>query len=262
MSSTIVRRHPVVVFCVLLAVVSWPVQVFMPGSAVLTLVGPSVCAFVVTYLAQGREGVRALWRRVLRWRVPVRFYVVALVGLGATVLAVAYAVTAVFFPADLAPPSVPVLLSTPINFVLIFVLAGLGEEFGWRGFALPRLQERHGSVRASVVVGLLWAVWHYPKILVEYGGPTATLAWFTVGVVAASVVYAWLFDATGGSVLLVALMHAAENTWTGLPFREVFSFVPPGFAFFDAVRECTFVLMAVAVVLLAGRRPPRGDGSS
>ena len=252
----VVRRWPVLAFCLLLAAASWPVQLVIGRSVLLAPVGPSVCAFVVVALAEGRSGVRELWGRVLRWRVPLRYHVFALTGLGAGTLAVAYAATAVAFPdRQLAAPSTAVLVSAPINLVAIFVLAGLGEEFGWRGFLQVRLQARRpgpgGPARAALLVGALFAAWHVPLIVVEQDGVTTALLWFTAGTVGISLVYAWLFARTGGSVLLVAMMHAGQNTWTGLLYQDVFSFAP---AFFDAVVQVTAVGAGVlTLVLTCGR---------
>lgn len=259
----IIRRYPVVMFCLLLAAGSWPVQVLAGRSVALVLVGPSVCAFVVVALGEGRAGARQLWLRVLRWRVPGRYHLFALTGLGASIVGVAYAVTAIAFPGDLAAPSAAVLVSAPLNFLLIFLLVGLGEEFGWRGFLQTRLQVRSGPLRATVLVGVLWAVWHFPLVLTEQGGITPTLAWFTAGTIGASLVYAWLFNSTGGSVLLVAMMHTAVNTWAGLPYQELFSFDPPGFGFFDALAQTTAVALGALVLLLTRGRlqthPPRAQ---
>lgn len=252
--SAAVRRHPVAAYVALLLLLSWPFMIAGQrgqASAVLTLVGPSVCAFVVTAVAHGRAGVRELAGRLLIWRVPRRLYLFTCVGVGACVLGAAYAVTALLFPSRLAPPPTAVLVPLLLNFAIVFVLAGLGEEFGWRGFALPRSQERWGPLRGTAVVGLLWFLWHVP-LIVGADAWVPILVVFFVGVMADSVVHTWVFNRSGGSVLLAALMHAAGNTWGGLLYRSTFSFDPPGYPFFDAVRMGTYVVLA-AVVLIRTR---------
>ena len=247
-----VRRYPLIAYCVLLAAASWPVMVGAPYA--VFLVGPSVCAFVVVGITHGRRGVRELWGRVLRWRVPARYYLVALVGLGAYLFATTYTVVLLVRPGQLVGWSLTsALLTSAVNIVPVLVMVGLGEEFGWRGFALPRLQDRHGPLVASLVVGLLWAVWHWPLRIVE-GGVSTDLVWTTVGITAASCLYTWMFNSTGGSVLLVALMHAAENTWVGVPFEVVFDAGSPGFRDAFAVREIAFVVLVVVVVLVTRGR--------
>lgn len=252
--AAVVQRHPIVAYCVLLAALSWPAQVLLP-LAVLA-VGPSVCAFVVVGVAEGRPGVRELWGRVLRWRVSGRYYVFAVVALGAYLLGTVYLFTALLYPQQLVPQTATTLLVTAlINFPIILVAAGLGEEFGWRGFALTRLQDRHGPLAAALIVGLLWAVWHVPIRTVDAGGVIVTnLVWTIVGITAASCVYAWLFNSTGGSVLLVAILHAGENTWMGAPFILLFDRGSPDFYFFSYVWNAFYVVLAVAIVLLTRGR--------
>jgi membrane protease YdiL (CAAX protease family) len=87
-----------------------------------------------------------------------------------------------------------------------------GEEIGWRGFALPRLSERIGLAGASLVLGVIWAMWHLPLFLIAGTDSTGqSLSFFVLSVTAISVAFAWLYARTGGSLLLVMLMHAATN---------------------------------------------------
>jgi membrane protease YdiL (CAAX protease family) len=256
----------------LLLALGWPVMIAGPRGApspVLTLVGPSACAFVVTFVAHGGAGVRELAGRVLIRDAPWWLYLFTCVGVGACVMATAYAVTVIIFPTGLTAPPASALVPLALNFVIIFVLAGLGEEFGWRGFALPRLQDRWGPVRGTTVVGLLWFLWHVPLIVGVDGWPTTLVLFFAL-VMADSVVHTWVFNRSGGSVLLAALMHAAGNTWGGLLHRSVFSFEPPGYPFFDAVRVGTYLVLAVVVLVATRGRlgvlsspssgPPSGRG--
>lgn len=250
--SAWVSRHEVAAFYLLLLVLSWPYMFLTrdggdaPGRMMpLILVGPSISAFAVVYLSRGGAGVRALARRLLLWRAPVWIYALVLLGLPALFMGVAYAVAAVLFPGEAGAPSANVMVTMAINSVLVFVFAGLGEEFGWRGLALPLLQDRWGPLAASAVVGVMWSVWHLP---LGFGEPGwfADNAVFLVSVTAATFFYTWMFNRTGGSVLLVALLHTMENS-LGWPYQEVFSFEPPGFLFFDAVKAAVWVLVAVVV---------------
>lgn len=253
-----VRQRPILAFSVLLVVLSWPFMLLVGdnvliGMPALLLLGPGACAFLVSYLADGPAGVRELAGRVGRWRQPARWYLFVLFGMGGAILLTAYGVTAALFPDELAPPPAGVLVPLVLNFVVIFVVAGLGEELGWRGFVLPRLQGRLSPVRATLVVGLLWFAWHLP---LRIGGEDwmPYLGLFLVLVVADSFIYTWVFNRTGGSVLLVALMHAAGNTWGGHLYGQTFSFEPPGYLFFEVVRIGIYVIVAVAVVLLTRGR--------
>ena len=265
--SVWVGRHEVGVFYLLLLGLSWP-YLFLTADAgdsparmvPLVLVGPSVCAFLIAYVARGGAGVRALGRRVLLWRAPWWVYPLLFLGLPLCFMGAAYAVAAVLFPGQATAPSTGILITAAANVAAVFVLAGLGEEFGWRGLALPKLQERWGPLVASALVGLMWSVWHFP-LGVGSPGWFADNAVFLVSVTAATFFYTWLFNRTGGSILPVALLHTMENI-LGWPYQEVFSFEPPGFVFFDAVKAAVWVLVAVVAVLatrgLLGLRSARG----
>lgn len=93
------------------------------------------------------------------------------------------------------------------------VLGGL-EEVGWRGYLLPGLQDRWSALTASLAVGVVWAVWHAPLFLMSGTTQASTaFGWFMLQALGLSVVFTWLFNATGGSMLLAVLVHGALNAW-------------------------------------------------
>jgi membrane protease YdiL (CAAX protease family) len=137
----------------------------------------------------------------------------------------------------------------PFVFVQTLLLSSpMGEEPGWRGFALPRLQARLGALGASLVLGVLWGLWHLPLALTS-GDPTAGTfsGWYLLGITGEAVLYTWLFNSTGGSLLLVLLLHAAMSI-TGL-----FLAATDG----NAVIGVALTWLAVLAILLRARR--RGD---
>ena len=171
-----VSAHRLLSFAVLAYGLSWAYwlplvltgQIVRLGSAVSqfpALLGPMIAAFVVTAVVEGRAGVRDLAARMVRWRVPARWWLFA-IGSPLALLAVAVAVTTVLSGApDLADfgrmaglPDWGVLFV----WVMFVVVNGLGEETGWRGFALPALRERHGLVAAALLLVPIWAGWHLP----------------------------------------------------------------------------------------------------
>ena len=183
----------------------------LPGT-VLILLGaysPSLVALGLTARAQGNDGVRALLARVLQWRVAAHWYLFA-AGYTAGIkiaVAVAHRVIADAWPRfDLdAWYLIPfaIAVSTPFQ---------AGEEIGWRGYALPRLADRFGLRAASVVLGLIWAVWHLPQFFIPQADTYGqSFVVYAMQVTALSIAMAWLYAKTGGSVLLVMLMHAAAN---------------------------------------------------
>jgi hypothetical protein len=158
--------------------------------------------------------VQALLGRMLRWDVGVRWYGFA-VGYLAAIKLLAALLHRMLMGAWPAFGTVPfvlmlgaVLMSTPVQ---------AGEEIGWRGYALPRLAARMGLGRASLLLGVVWALWHIPLFYIV-GTDTSAQPFpvFLLSVTAVSVAIAWLYVRTGGSLLLVMLMHAAINNTTGI----------------------------------------------
>ena len=179
---------------------------------VLGVGAPTITAFVLTARVAGRAGVRRLWRQGTRWRVSAAWYAVVLAGPGLAYgvgLAVAAGVGRQVPPLNLS------LAAVVVAVVVNGLLAGLLEEFGWCGVAFPGLQARYGLLWAGVVVGVTLAVWHIPFFFV----PGLTQGSFSFWLVLASgiplrILYGWVYNGTGGSVLLMILLHASANAWS------------------------------------------------
>jgi membrane protease YdiL (CAAX protease family) len=184
--------------------------------AAATFLGPMLAAVIVTGAAQGKAGVVHFFKRFLIWRVGVRWYVWAL--LGVPVLATVGAllvpgVLASFTPID----PVPSFFSYVVFFVWPALIIGgpLGEEPGWRGFALPRLEDRYGPILGTLIVGVLWGVWHATIWSSgEWTVPTwQNMVMFTVWITAISVIYTWIYNCTQGSILFAILVHASMDAF-------------------------------------------------
>lgn len=182
--------------------------------------GPAVAAFWLVGRQAGRRGIRDLWRRGWRadfdkkWLVPT-LGLVPLTGL----LTVAV-VLALGGEIDWSVGVDPAMV-VPV-FLLIYVGNALPEEYGWRGFALDPLQSRFSAVGASLVLGLVWGLWHLPLVFID-GTTQAAIPFheFVLQTMVLAVLYTWLHNNTGGSVLVAALFHASANiagaaipTWT------------------------------------------------
>ena len=213
-----VKRHPVIAYFVLAYVLTWwmfPLLKLSPMLGLFGLFGPALAAIVMTAMVNGRSGVQALLKRVVRWRVGVRWYAIALGG--PAVLALVAAGLAVALGAS---SSIQIGTVSIVDFVIFVVV--LGEELGWRGFALPHLLERRSALIASLVLGLLWSAWHLPTFFVP-GTPQhgrSVLA-FVVMTTIYSVLLCWLFLHTAGSVLLATLAHGSINLFHGVFFGGV-----------------------------------------
>jgi len=271
------RRYPLLSFWVLAYAVTWllwtpmilaGVPAFSQSSHIPSLyalpavaVGVTGTAFVMTAVTQGRAGVRRLLQRLACWDVGVRWYLVALLLIPLGEVLIAAAVTGSGALRALTPAA---LLLYPAAFLTHFVFGPLFEETGWRGFALPRMQQRFGPLRASLLLGLLWGGWHfflYAPGWIHQGSLNGAVdaAIFVSFTVAVSVVFTWLSNNTRGSLLLAMLLHGSINgtaTYVQvLADRGVISSDAAGFSTGVGVS-----LTAVLAALLIGWRTHRTLG--
>jgi hypothetical protein len=199
----------------------WPLTALNPDSLAILPVSPIISAVVVTALAQGRREVGVLLAPLVRWRVEPVWYFVAFFGPLIFIGAAAGVVTGLVGTSGVLP-TVGDWASLPLIFLTtLFVKGPLFEEIGWRGFALPRMQQRWTPLVASLVLGLAWGVWHLPLLISDPSGQRPLVP-FVIWTVAVSVILTWLYNRTDGNVLLVTIFHAAMNSWA--------SFILPVFA--------------------------------
>ena len=205
-------------------------------------------------MTEGRSGIRTLVRSMLHWRVPVRWWL--------AFVAVPVVITLTALAANLLlgaqPPSATQLSAwtgIPLTFIVVFLIPPLGgawEEPGWRGYALPRLMDRYGWRAASLILGAVGAAWHLPMMLADQ-----VSWWDLLLVVAYNVVIAQLFMASGGSVLLVMVLHATNNAVSG-------NFVSQLFTGADASHQAAITALiwatAAGVLLTNKRNATRATG--
>jgi len=244
-----VQRRPLLAFTALAYAWSWAWwlpfvlrgEVVTPGDPwpthLIGLLGPAIAALVVSAMAGGRDGIRALVGRVVQWRVSPWWYVVAAATIGIGL------VVAAFRDGGLAWNEASTYSGTPnlglgLTFLLVLVLNGFGEEAGWRGFLADRLLHRHGLAASSLIVTAVWGLWHLPLFfLVEsLRGLGVALAGWVFGLACGSLVLTWMYRNAGRSILVVALWHTSYNFASGTPLM-------------DGVPAAT---ITTAVMLLAG----------
>jgi len=224
----------------------------------VTVLGLAVPAFLVTAATGGKEGVRDLVRRMLRWRVGIRWYLFALFGLPVAMLLAAIPFLGVV-PLEALAQKWGLLFTVFLPGVILpFLHTNLWEELGWMGFLQSTLQERRGPLLASVMVAPVFALFHLPAyfvagwivdehtplsqlptVLVEYGSVVAVFAIFF------RVLAIWLYNVTGRSVLLVGLFHSAFNMVSG---QEL---MPEFVTSLDAGLLAVAVVAMLAVVIAA-----------
>ncbi|MBX0297555.1 CPBP family intramembrane glutamic endopeptidase [Haloarcula nitratireducens] len=181
----------------------------------LSPLSPGVAAAIVLW-ASG-ESVRKWLSDVFTWRVHPKWYAAAILIPFAITYAAGVASWALGGPIDWAAFDFDPI-TIVIGIILGTFIGGGQEEFGWRGFAQPELQERYGGLSAALIIGVFWGLWHLPQFIP--GGfrtdwPLELIVAYFVGIIAFSVLLGWVFNGSNGSVLLAMLMHGTDNATTG-----------------------------------------------
>ena len=181
--------------------------------ALSSLSGPTLAAYVVTGVLEGKAGMGRLFRRTFQFRAGLQWYAVALfVFLSIWLAAYSFLYNGAPLAALAANPSL--LISTFLPGVLLgLLIPSIGEEPGWRGFALPRMQAAYGPVLATILLGTLHGVWHLPALFTPLLGPFTVDGFlvFVLTAAAGTFIYTWVFNNTRGSVWIAMVMHAASN---------------------------------------------------
>lgn len=202
-----VRRHRLTVFALLAYALSWWVlPMHVPGFPVLPF-GPDLAALVVVGVTAGRPGVAALLARLRSWRARPRWFALA-VGLPAGIALVSVAVLRLAGGPQTAVPVPASLLEFLVVLPVMVVIGGaLGEELGWRGFALPTLQRRHHPLVAVGILTVVHLGWHLPLFLVN---DPPLLVPFAIELAGGGLVLAWLAN-RNDSLWPVILTHGSHN---------------------------------------------------
>ncbi|WP_254769130.1 CPBP family intramembrane glutamic endopeptidase [Salinilacihabitans rarus] len=262
-------RRPIVAFFVLAYAISWlgflPSVLGVDGglggmNLLVAQFGPALAALIVLRYTGG--SVREWAGRVVRWRVPLRWWAATLAIPVAVFGATGVGFALLGYEPDLSRLPDPLTTFLP-TLVGLSLLAGLGEEPGWRGFALPGLQERHGPLGATLLLGTVWAFWHLPVFFVDprsAHGITDPVVLFglvsltALGIVLYSFYYTWIYNRTG-SVLVMMLLHGGFNAGTVhlIPFADEIVFGPT-YATLLTVQVTVLLVGALALVALTGGR--------
>jgi membrane protease YdiL (CAAX protease family) len=176
---------------------------------------PNIAAVTITALmVKEKNGVRNLLSGWTKWRVGTFWYIVALSPLFMGLLA-----AGIYRILGNTPPGPLMEYDWKlIAFLLVLSLltGASGEELGWRGFALPRLQTRFSALTSSLILGLMWSLWHLPVYLPSFESGGVPYWWFTAHILAESIIYTWAYNNTGGSLVISTLLHMVSNFSNGL----------------------------------------------
>ena len=224
----------------------------------LGVFGPAVAALIMLVRERGRAGVTKLVRDATAWRFGARWWVATL-ALPPVLLGAMYAGYRLLGGAPATTATVEMLATagTEAFFIvpimaLVIIAFAYGEEAGWRGYLLPLLQERWGALTASLVLGVVWFLWHVPLLFLP-GDTNGALALplMAAFILVSSIMYTWLFNSTGGSVLAVTLLHGG--------FNVVAQFVPvhpsnTGDVLSGVMMVAVVTVVAVVLVAVYGAR--------
>ena len=260
--SAFVKKYPAISLLVLAMIfgtvpsLAVATGLLPPAASQLGALSSSLAAIVLVVVEGRKGGLRELLSRFLIWRVGVQWWAFALL------FAIIPSVAALYLYNLLGGPPVdwsglPPLYTVLPMFILYTIAAGIGEEFGWRGFLLPRLQTRHNALVSGLIVGVIWATWHIPLFFIKgtgqydmqsQGGLLPAILGYSIFVIVYSIQFTWVFNNTKGSVLLAAVMHGASNAWGG--YIDVYRGYFGGILTFVVVS----LLVTIVIVLVAGPR--------
>jgi uncharacterized protein len=195
---------------------------------ILHVFGPAAAALIMLSVTEGKTGLRSLRQSLRQWRAPWQWYLFILAGIPALVM-----LGIIVQPGALqgfTGFSTKLVASYPFILITTFFGVGLGEEPGWRGFALPRIQKQYGSFWGTMLLGVLWSCWHLPDFLTASKGGGVGTGWstfltnfpfFTLAVISLAVIMTWLYNHTQGSLFIATLAHASVDApevagWTAL----------------------------------------------
>jgi len=285
-----IKNHPVPTYFALTFVISWGLVLLfiggpggIPGTpeqtkkllpivVLVMLVGPSLSGILLTGLVHGRAGFREFLSRLIRWRVGVRWYAVAILTtpvLATAALLALLPTSPVFIPGIIASGNKASLL---LSGIMAGLAAGIFEELGWTGFAVPRLRLRHSVLATGLIVGFLWGAWHY--LVAFWGGGNASgkfdmplllaqMLFYVAVLPAYRVLMVWVYDRTQ-SLLVAMLMHACL---TGFVLFILMPLEMSGahlLTWYLVLAAALWVVVAAVAVASRGqlsRRPlPRQDG--
>lgn len=191
--------------------------------ALIGILGPATIGIIITFVEKGKKGVKHLLKGIIKWKVKFRWYVFTLIFPFIVMYLAIYAnylIEGNFIEIN----GIKSWTSIPIFFIYILFLQGPLEEIGWRGYALPRLQKKYSSLKASIILGVIWAFWHTPLFLFSSLHAGLPIYLYILQVIGISILMTWIFNSTGRSILLVIFLHTTINmAGTIAPILENYS---------------------------------------
>jgi membrane protease YdiL (CAAX protease family) len=256
--DSIIKRHSVTVFFIITLLIGFGlvVPLMLTGNALFGLLAASSASIAGLITAASTGKLKWLLSGFLRWRCNPLWYVLAIFIPAVTIL-IAIGVSKVFGTQFQIQWTVSLASVIPM-FLMITLQAGLGEEIGWRGYAVPKLMEKRSALASSLIVGAVWSVWHAPlyffpgfiqyTLVQEIGFPLTVIS-YSASVFAFAIVYSWIYKASNRNLWLPILIHGSANAFAS--FFAYDNFEVYGLSVI-MINVLLWVILAVAVVLIYG----------
>ena len=224
--KTFLTKHQTFIFLVLTFLISWYPWYTGIAPEVMAM-GPSIAAFVLVAIISGKKGFGELIRPFGRIKAKFPIWFIALFG---TALMYLVGIGVYVLLGGDAPPFI--MIREELNLVLVVLMpwnGPVGEEFGWRGYLLPKMQTKYTPLIASLLIGTIWGIWHLPDFFATQGViPSmvasvgfAFLVPYTLGTIANSIFMTWLYNKTNKSALIAGIIwHAAIDFWAPILLSE------------------------------------------
>lgn len=211
----------------------------------------TIAGLIMITATAGTAGMRQLAARLTKWRIPIRWYLAGLMPIALYGAAAALASNTENGTATITASTINTILFSLSSGLLVslFLRGAMGEELGLRGFALPRLQQHTTPVKASLIIGVFWALWHLPALVDREPAVAILLMILIVGL---SFIFTWLFNGSGGSLIPPLLFHATQN------WEEGFETIYPAIVDTEWETPATLALLPLALIaaLLVKRQTP------
>ncbi|MCL4833916.1 MAG: CPBP family intramembrane metalloprotease [Caldilineaceae bacterium] len=264
--KTFLKQHSLIIGLVLMFLYTWTID--LSNSGVLPFQVPFpiyitlgwgfiFASLLMAWLTLGKDETVKLFKRLFLWRVGWKWFLAALLLEPFCIVAGVYLNAAL----TRTPPDFSAVMAyqifgasaSPLIFFPVFFLFDLitnGEEMGWRGYVLPRLQANHNALTSTLILGVIWAFWHLPKYVTHFNA--TAFGWVVLHFLAFAVIQTWLYNNTKGSLLIVAVSHAISNTvGVFMPMANTVSSENIGSYIFYVLFE---VLIAIVVIVVAGAK--------
>ncbi len=218
------KKHVGFLFVLLTYILTWSLEIptaltkhgyayinISKGLQTICTLSPGIVALMLTAIYSGKNSLKFLFKAIVKCRIKFKWYIIVMI-LGIALCGLSLLIFNWIAGQSIKPDS-------PFNFVFYFILilplSALWEEIGWRGLLLPILQEKYTSLKASLIIGFIWGLWHLPIFLALNPYGDKTIIFFLImfiGCFALSIIATWLFNSTKGSLLICILFHNAINT--------------------------------------------------